>query len=339
MLNAQVGEEPEYIQDSVIVDADLFGIEEYARISLKFSFKDYTKNKNSDKYIPAELTYMLGDSLADIVKPVRVRARGNNRKSVCSFPPLRLNISKTDIDNETLKNVKNIKIVTHCRNLKSNNRFILKEYLTYKIYQVISPYSFKVRLARVTYIDTSRKNKETFAWAFLIEPEKMVAERLGLSSLKMDNLGFKHTEPEIINTVAMFNYMIGNADYSVAGRHNVKLLKSEDLSTPLAIPVPYDFDYSGLVDTNYAQPGENLGIESVRERYFTGPCRTEVAYNATIEDLVAKKQAIFKQIEDFPYLDSKEKQIMIDYLDSFYKSASHKGFVQRNIISTCTEIN
>jgi len=305
---------------------------------MKFSFKDYRKNKNSDKYIPAELTYHQGDSLADIIKPVRVRARGNNRKLVCSFPPLRLNISKTDIDNETLKNVKNIKVVTHCKNLESNNRYILKEYLTYKIYQVISPYSFKVRLAKVTYIDTSRKNKETFAWAFLIEPEIMVAERLGLSSLKLDNLGFKYSDHEITNTVAMFNYMIGNADYSVAGRHNVKLLKSQDLSMPLAIPIPYDFDYSGLVDTNYAVPGKNLGIESVTERYFTGPCRTEDDFNVTIADLVAKKQAILKQIEDFPHLDDKEKQIMIDYLESFFKSVNYKGFVERSILSTCTEI-
>ncbi|MGL1885624.1 MAG: hypothetical protein OCD76_03840 [Reichenbachiella sp.] len=337
-LSAQVEDESEHIRDSIIVNTDIFGIEQYAEIKLKFSFKDYRKNKNNEKYLPAELSYHISDTLADVTKSIRVRARGNNRKAVCSFPPMRLNIKKADIDNEKLDHIKNIKLVTHCQNSKSSTDNVLKEYLVYKVYQIISPYSFRVRLTKVTYIDTNRKNKETLAWAFMIEPEKMMAERLGFYPLKMDNLGFRHAEPAITNTMTVFNYMIGNADYGIVGRHNVKLLKSSDIAVPLAIPVPYDFDYSGMVNASYAKPGPNLGIESVTERYFTGPCRPEADFDLVIADLVAKKAEILKEVDDFQYLSKRGKKEVREYLESFFESTANKNFVKYNILSTCREL-
>lgn len=338
ILQAQTSDGHEGFKDSISINTDIFDQDKLAEITLKFSFKEYRKNKDNTDYHPAELTYLVSDSLPAISKKVRVRARGNNHKAICSFPPMRLNIKKTEVENKKLTGVKNIKLVTHCKNSKISNTYVLKEYLIYKIYQVISPYSFRVRLTRVNYIDTSSSDKETEAWAFLIEPEKMLADRFDLLSIKQDNLGFKYADPEMINTMAMFNYMIGNADYSLAARHNVKLLKSPDPSITTVIPVPYDFDYAGLVNASYAIPGENLGIKSVTERYFTGPCRGKDAHEKAIQNIVKKKQEILKEIEAFEYLSTKEKQKMTKYLESFFETANQKQFVQRNILSTCTTI-
>ena len=66
--------------------------------------------------------------------------------------------------------------------------------------------------------------------------------------------------------MSVFQYMVGNTDWSMVRFHNVEVSR-----TPrgVYVPVPYDFDWTGLVSTRYARPNEGLGIRSVRQR-FTG---------------------------------------------------------------------
>ena len=138
--------------------------------------------------------------------------------------PFWLNIRKADVKNIHLQDVNGFKVVTKCQGSKAYNEYVLKEYLAYKIYNIISPISFRVRLIRMTYLDTGRKNKVTEGWAFLIEPEEMLAERLGGQVVKKDDLAIALMQPGDMDLAAMFMYMIGNCDYSIVGRHNMKIL-------------------------------------------------------------------------------------------------------------------
>jgi hypothetical protein len=324
------------VEDTISLDVDLFSIDEPAEITLAYNLKEYAKNSRNDEYVDATLVYHLGDSMA-IEKEVRLKSRGNNRKENCQFPPLWINIKKAKLQNRYLEGVNKIKLVTHCANSQINMDYVLKEYLVYKIYNIISPYSFRVRLVRITYIDTGRNNREFSAWGFLIEPEEILASRLNSFPLEMDHLGYSLTDRHETDVMSIFQYIVGNPDFSITGRHNIKLLKINDINKPRAIPIPYDFDYTGFVNANYAVPGDGLPITRVTQRYYLGPCRSEETFNALINDVLAKKDEIYEMIESFEYLDRRPKEIALDFLDDFFLRAGNKDYLRRYIISTCRD--
>ena len=137
--------------------------------------------------------------------------------------------------------------------------------------------------------------------------------------------------------MALFEFMIGNTDWSVAGQHNTKMLKLNDLSKSGPYPVPYDFDYSGMVDTDYAVPAESFNLESVRDRVYRGVCLGNYFVLEEIEFFKEKKQEFFDLINDFPYMEKGDKREMISYLDSFYSIIEREESVKRQIINACKE--
>ena len=331
---SQDDESDQFYSDTLSLQVDLFDHSEPMDITLKFDIKSYQRSKAKGEYLPVQLTYHVNDTL-DINKKVRVKARGEFRRAWCILPPFFISLKKAKIGNKYLEDINKIKIVTHCRESKSYEQYLMKEYLTYKIYNEISPYSFRTRLIRMKYIDTGRRNKEYNSWAFMIEPEEMMAERLGVMSLKSDAVSMKYTDTLMMNVVALYMYMIGNSDYSIAGRHNVKLIRRLDPIKPLPVPVPYDFDYSGIVNASYAIPGENLGLLSVTERYYLGPCRDDHHYLTAIEHIQKKKDRILEIVESSPYLDEKNSKEMLRYLKSYFSLAEKPESLLRSLKSTC----
>ena len=325
--------------DSLWINTDIFASNEPARITLEFDLREFSKKKYEDEYQKAILGFELAEADTVITKEVRIKARGNNRKKRCFFPPIRLNINKSDIDNKFLEDTKKIKLVTHCKNSIIYEKYILKEYLVYKLYNVISPNSFRVRLTRVDYIDTGKKGKDVETWAFLIEPEGLLDERLDGQKIKNDRLSQRFMQPKEAVRMTLFNYMVGNTDYSVTGRHNVKIMMPNDVTTTLGVPIPYDFDYAGIVNATYAVPYEGLGLKSVKERYYLGNCANEAVIPEIIEEFNAKKEALLQVIKDFEHLSEREKQNMMDYLEEFFNMANQRNFIRNNLMSTCIDKN
>ena len=333
--NAQIDSNQYQLGDTIEFEGDFFDIDAPFDCSLEFNIKAYQRSKNKGQYLPAKLSfYDQKDSLLT-TRQVRLKARGNFRRSHCSLPPLWLNIKKANVASEEFESVNKMKIVTHCRMSSTYQSAIIKEFLAYSIYRVISPYSFRVRLMEIRYIDTGRKNKENKNWAFIIEPEAMMAERLNAMPFKLDNISRDQTMEYETDVMSLFQYMIGNSDYSIMTRHNVKLIKLKDLSVPYPIPVPYDFDYTGIVNAPYAEPGENLGIEKITDRYFLGPCRTREEYQNAMNVFIQKKENIYEVVKSFPYASAKTKKDVIDYLNEFYNQIEKSWFIEFNLESTC----
>jgi hypothetical protein len=331
---AQEEDTDHFYSDTLSIQVDLFSLEDPMDITLKFDIKSYQREKMKGEYMPVQLTYHVNDTL-DINKKVRVKARGEFRRDHCILPPFWLNIKKAKVGNKLLKGTNKIKIVTHCKDSKQYEQYLVKEYLAYKIYNEISPYSLRVRLVHMKYIDTGRKNKETSSWAFMIEPEDMMAERVGAVPIKSDVVSMRYCDTLMMDVSALYMYMIGNADYSVAGRHNLKLIRRQDPLKPLPVPIPYDFDYAGVVNANYAIPGENLGILSVTERYFLGPCRDDLKYLTAIDQIQKNKDNILEWVISSPYLDEKGRKEMSRYLEGYFSLAEKPENLLRNIKRTC----
>ena len=255
----------------------IFGPEEPLEFTVSTDLKGLSKNKFKDEYQPAKVIYNLWDSIS-IYREIRIKPRGEFRLKNCSNPPLRVNVKKTEEVFQLLDDFSKLKMVVPCKGGSSYQAYIFTEYLAYKLYNVITDNSFKVRLIRLNYRDTSGKIKPGDAYTFIIESEKALAKRRECISLESKKISARALDPETAAILYVFQYMIGNTDWSVPGLHNMKLLKTMDVSKPNPMPVAYDFDYAGIVDAPYAIPGDHVNIDDVTEREYMGYCLSTGAY-------------------------------------------------------------
>ncbi len=319
-------------------DWDLFGKDKLIELTLKFDMKKYLKVSGEPEYQDAVL--LINENDTSIEKDVRIKSRGVFRRGYCAFPPLKLNVKKSDFDNKYLEDQKSFKVVTHCKNSSAYEIYVLKEYLIYKLYNQLTDLSLKVRLVKMNYVDVpeneKKKPKKPFLkYGFIIEHINSVAKRNDMVVIKLENLGQNSMDKDQMALVAMFEFMIGNTDWSTAGLHNLKVLKAIEFDKPFPYPVPYDFDYSGMVDTEYAIPLEDLGIESVTERLYRGICMPEEHILKARDIFIEKKEVLFKVIDDFTYLNKRDKENMKNYLTSFYTLIESEKSFKRWILDSC----
>ncbi len=306
---------------------DLFQNDEVLEIVLESDFKQFIRDKNKDQYQEALLHFPLNDTTV-VKRVVRIKPRGQFRKKYCSVPPIKLNFKHTEIYVTSIQQLEKMKVVSECKNQSSYEEYVLREYLTYKLYQLFSDLSFKVKLLHLTTIDTGSKKKKTnTSFAFLIEEADDLAKRSDMLYLKVETASYKNIIDSNMAMVAVFEYMIGNTDWSIAGAHNFKLMKEKDPIELKALAVPYDFDYSGLVNAPYAIPSENLGIDNVRTRLFRCPCYSKEIYEQTLELFINKKSQVLGTIADFPQLSESAKKDITNFINGFYKQVESEDGV------------
>ncbi len=302
-----------------IVDFDIFANDEPLNITLKYDITSFIRNKKKGEYLDAIMQIHFSDNLTK-TKNIRIKARGNFRRGHCMFPPIHLNFSTHPIQNKVLKGTKKLKLVTHCSTLKEYKNYILKEYLAYKMYNVLSDNSFRVKLLHITYIDTGKKKKFYQQYGFLIEPIDLVAKRN--SSIEVDPTFIKKENVFEVDAdgVALFQYMIGNTDWRIKGGHNMKFTKSLTKVTNQVMPVPYDFDFSGFVGTRYSYPQEWTSIDDVKDREYLGYCReNDLDYLANIKKFEDSKEEILNTIAEFNYMSERDRESAIDFINGFFK--------------------
>ncbi len=226
----------------------LFDTDDILDISLRFDINKYKRFKSDTLYLPAVLTYHLSET-DSVVKNIKVRARGNIRRtSICDFPPLMLNFKVKDSFDSEFSGINKLKIVPYCR--VGFEQYVLKEYLVYKLFNVVTEYSLRVRLFRITYLNTAKEKKPLTQYGFAIEPVEILERRTGTREVE-GRLTQRDLRQDMLDKVAVFNYMIGNTDWSVPIHHNVIILQDAlNLYPKENMIVAYDFDYSGLVNTN-----------------------------------------------------------------------------------------
>lgn len=313
----------------------LFEDEELLEITLKFDLTDYIKNKPAEEYLKARITFHINDR-DSINGDIRLRTRGIYRNEFCYFPPIELNFKNADFGYSDLDSISRIKVVPACNKGKGNENYVLREYLVYKLYNLLSDNSFRVRLLKINYIDSENKKKPITQFGFFIEPVKVLASRTNSLQIRSISATPESISQEVLDRVAIFNYMIGNYDWSVPGPHNVRLFRQVTAgSPPHDIAVPYDFDWTGLVNAHYAIPEERLGIKSVRERIFRGLCRSEEVYRKDLEVFAEKKEEFFGLINEFPYLSKRDKKDIIMYLGEFYRLLDNKMQILEIFRNSC----
>lgn len=319
-----------------IVEAPLFASEEPIKITLTIDIRT-VRNDNSDDPQYSEGNLVLYNSPEDsITLDIEVKARGHARRlyGFCTFPPIKLNFKKKQVEGTVFEGQDKLKLVSYCKDMESYEDYVLQEYLIYKMYNMFTPYSFKVRLVEVTYKDIKDKANEVVRYGFLIEDDERMAERNGGTITEVLMSNHDRCERETLDIFTIFEFMIGNADWWIAKpvMHNVKLVYFE--GKPI-VPVPYDFDYCGAINTSYAVPPEVLDLSSVRIRYFMGFCRLQGTYENTITLFNDKKDAIYDMYNNFELLDEKKIKSVLKYYDDFYEIVNDPKKLKINVYDKC----
>lgn len=282
---------------------------------LKKLFTEKLKKDYKDRAVPGSITCIFNDSIR-LTQEVEVCTRGEFRREECGLPPLMINFKTSKPG--TLNKLGKLKLVWPCEATNYNEQLVLKEYLAYKIYNLITEKSFRVRLVKIEAHDSKGKYKPFTFFAFFIEDVDDMAKRNHCEEIELLKLNTEQTNREQATIMHLFQYMIGNTDWAVPLYRNIKLIRSKKDSLQAPFIVPYDFDYCGLVDADYAIPIPDLGITSVRERSYRGFARTMDELKAALKIFETKKTAIDSLITNFNLLHDKNKKEMLYYLEDFY---------------------
>ena len=312
----------------------IFDSEEVLKITIESDFKNLVKRKYEDEEQPALLKFYYHDTLV-VNRHITIQPRGNMRKGSCFFPPLKLNFLKSEVVVKEMKEFDKMKMVLNCKRGTIYEQYLLSEYYVYKMQNIITHYSYRVRLIQVTYVDKSEKYKTDTRYAFLIENKDQLGKRLNAMPIDNKNVRDNLTDLPTLANAYLFQYLIGNTDWSIPGRHNLQLIKSKDPMLPKPYVIPYDFDYAGIVNANYAIPDENLGISSVTERVYRGVCISEAKIKNAVKHFIDKKDQIYQLYQNSDLLDKNNARFTQKYLESFYKTIENESSLKRYILDSC----
>jgi len=314
----------------------IFNETEPLDVRLVSDYKNFRKEKFEDEYQSAWISFTKSDGQV-FEDSIRIRARGNFRRQHCFSPPTRLNFKKSSFTpKDTSSYFDKIKLVSPCRSSPQYKEYIIKEYLVYKMYEMLTNYSFRTRFLNLTTVDTNKgKMKETNSPAFIIEDIESVGNRNDALEIEVKGLTEYAIDSHMATDMAVFNFMVGNTDWSVPGVHNIKFVKSNDHKVHTPIAIPYDFDYTGFVDADYAIPAEKLGIESVTQRIYRGVCRSMEEYQRSFLKMKKLKPQITELIENTDGMSNYTKSKAQSYINSFYSILENEGMVRSYFINGC----
>ena len=315
-----IGSPLAYAQDAGSAPAELFASDEPLRFTLELPLSDVTGSRKDPEYSDGRLVYTNAGG-AEVAIDLRVRVRGKSRTVACAFPPLLLNFPKKT-DGTWFEGENKLKLVTHCDTGEAFERYQAIEYTAYRVLNLVTDMSLRVRPVEVTYYDSRKQRTVVTKPGFLIEDEERFAARRGLQLVKAERIERDRYDPAALALVDMFQYFVGNTDWSAlagpAGSeccHNVVPMARAD---GVLVPIPYDFDATGIVNPPYALPAAGLSIRDVRVRLYRGQCRDAADLTASYEPFQRRRAEIAALFDQQKARLGKTLDTVRAYIDDFY---------------------
>lgn len=319
-------------------DLGLFDEQSLLSVKFKYSNKELKKETNDSTYITSELSYQNDDGSWTSLN-IDLRARGNFRRNNCYFVPIKISIKKKDYKDTKFDGHKKLKMVVPCLLQKDGNDNVLKEYLAYKFYEIISPYHFNTRLVNLELTEPRGRNEKLHnVKAFLVEDDKKIAKQF---DGKVVERSIHPMAQEELNSIRceFFQFMIGNTDFSNLEQHNATLLYvDKDI-----FPIPYDFDMSGLVNASYSTVSETLSnqtrMTSVTQRMYRGFKRSPELIEQVRQEYIGKRTEILQMIENLkPQFDNESefenaKSFIQDFFNIIMNDSQFKSEILDNLRS------
>jgi hypothetical protein len=323
--------------------APLFADDATLEVTITAPFETLMRERPDVEYLEGTFAYTGSDGSTTTLD-LKLRTRGNYRRDEkhCDFAPIRLNFRKRQVADTLFDGQDKLKLVTHCRSSEPVYEFyVLREYFAYRFYSALTPVSYSVRLLRITYEDTETGDSRT-KFGFVIEDDNAVAERNDLEVVRIARILAEDIDQHQQNLVHVFSYMIGNTEYSLVypepGKeccHNTDVLSATGGAPYL--PLPFDFDFAGLVDASYAQPNPRYPIRSVRTRHYKGLCSNNDLLPGTVSLFLDARDEFDQIVDRYAHLSTYSDRLVREYLKSFYRKIRDPDSVKNFLADRCYE--
>ena len=295
------------------------------------------RERSKSDYSPGVLSYTQADG-TPVNLDVQVRARGNFRLDNCDFPPLTLNFKKSQVEGTLFDQQNKLKMVTHCKITRRYEQSVVREYLAYRLLNLLTDQSYRVRLLQVTYIDSDDPSSRMVRSAFVIEHKNRLAARIGMEPLDIERTEVAALQPDELNLTSVFQYFIGNVDFSPIVGSNNECCHNTDLfgnGDDPWVAIPYDFDLSGIVNAAYAVPDRELGVERLGQRVYRGYCVNNGHVAASISRFQQAREAMYALVAAQEELEPSVRNFIARYMDGFYETIDDPEAVERSIVEPC----
>ncbi len=323
---------------SPVFSSPLFDDDSVIEIRLSGPLRTLARNKKSAERV--EYPFVLSVGGTDI--PVDVRVRGKSRTIVCGFPPMRLRFPAEGTSETVFVDQDKLKLVTHCKsNRQTSENNLLEEYTAYRIFNLISDAGHRVRLLRIHYADTDGdlKHLDRPYYGFLIESDRELAARIDGEVSTIGGVPYARLNDHQTSLVYVFQYLIGNADWSLirgTGEdvccHNVHLIEKNGG----LYPIPYDFDFSGLVNASYAKPNSVVGTKRVTQRIYRGYCKLPIDRVApALEKITALREPIMTLVQGSPVAGDEDTDSRVRYIGYFFEEAGNAAKLLKQFDADC----
>jgi hypothetical protein len=325
-------------------NAPLFATHDVLRMTLRTDIEWLRDERNDSVEVEGTLTFVDTNG-EQVVKPVDTRARGNFRRNKrnCNFPPLRLDFPTRQMEGTVFEGQDKLKLVTPCNDGNDNyQNYVFDEYLAYRVLNLLTPNSYRVRLVEITYEDIEGDYDTRTKYGFLIEDDVHMAARLRGTMQEVSQFHPARAAPDQAVLVSMFNYMIANTDWSAVFFHNVDLVRTED---GRYLSVPYDFDFAGAVNARYAtvDPSLHNRIRRVTQRLYRGFCRAELTYPAAVARFAEVRDQVTALYNDFAALgfenfDADDAKDALEFYEDFWEVVDDPEEFEDEILSACINL-
>ncbi|MCZ6755455.1 MAG: hypothetical protein O7E49_09105 [Gemmatimonadetes bacterium] len=340
----------EQVQDTSV----LFSSHDLLEFTIEFDWRTVTRDIDTleAQEHPAVITFT--DEAGEERRfDIKVRTRGHFRRirRNCEFPPLWLNFPKSQMTGTVFQNQNRVKLYDHCQNGRDDyEQYVIQEYLANRILNTVMDLSLRVRLARVTYVDTEGNEDTLTKFGFFAEHKNELEARTNTEEMELMGVSGHDIDPYTMGLVNMYEYMIGNADWGVPALHNIMVFEGDNFEY---YAVPYDFDCTGIVNPRYASRCAGMiCTDDMRRRNI--PCRrrvTERLYRGFcgigsddeqlallqpyIDIFIEKKDEIYALYTENQYLEEDEIEDSVKYLDDFYKTLDDRGKMRNEFVRKC----
>lgn len=321
--------------------APMFAANDVVEVTITAPIEEIMRVRSLEDEIDGTFSYRDAESGEEVTLEVGIRTRGRFRhdRKTCPFAPLRLNFRKSETADTLLDHSNKLKLVTHCRSRSERyEQAVLREYLAYRILNSVTDWSFRARLLRVRYVESSNEDEVETSYAFLIEDDEQLAGRIGMKVDESPSTTIAALDGAHTNLVSVFQFLIGNTDFSpikaMPGEpccHNYILLKNDETQ----ISVPYDFDISGIASPPHARPNPRFKLSNVKQRLYRGRCANNEHLENSLQTFRDRRASIYGLVANLDGMSSRAKKKTTRYIEEFYEIIDSPRLLERDIVTDC----
>ena len=328
-------------------DPLLFDSHEVLELTMPVDFHALCKPSETPDcdYTPTVFEYRNANG-EQVSLPISIRRRDGWRsmEANCQVPTIFVRFSDESTAGTLFEGQTTLALTSHCgKGISAENEssrplpdefesYVGNEYFGYRLYNLVTDVSLRVRFVKITYANPEDPRRDFTRNGFFAEHFETLADRMGAELLPAASFDPARLDLEAADQVALFNFMVGNTDWSIENQDNVFLLRFPDGRD---VPVIYDLDMSGLVNAHYASPAPDLPIKKVKHRYYLGVCHPDTDWDALFAKFSGLEEDIMKMLVTSPGLGRGDRRESGAYLDSFFDTLDSVEARNSRIVERC----